>query len=459
MKKLFLPAVLSILFPVLTAAQNNAFNFQAGSLVPRPKPAPTIPLNSNTWRTPQCEKISDVPLVFTTDDGKTLKGSPELKNSNLENLTPLRAPNTFLAIHNDALMISTDAGCTWQEVEKKFNRNITAAGNDEAYIWQSGGACLDFNRMSWIAVFQKNKLVGIPEPVKCLSALIVDASNPQHLRAAGSYPRNSAGAVPLPPPPSPVLPLPDGWEKFEKFDKRAIVDSTDGGKTWKVTARYPVTDIPARMFINPYNPDQMMLSSSFKNGSVSLDGGKSWQETNVEVSQAFFSPADKNIVWVFGLKESPAGNDTAPPSTNNGLPRIVSAEEKTVSTGRAGQKQSKAALTQTQTAGQKIRRSYVLYISKDGGRTFSPELIYDRLKEFLPTVLAPHPTNSEIVYFADKNILYKYNWRTRRLSSGADETNANPEARRIPHLINDIVFSPANPSLIYLALQKFGREE
>ena len=82
-------------------------------------------------------------------------------------------------------MISRDAGCTWQTITKSVTgTKIVAGQNNEAFIWNDQGYCRDKDRDP-LYFFKENRVEQKPSPLVCLEALVVDPTNPQHLRVAG----------------------------------------------------------------------------------------------------------------------------------------------------------------------------------------------------------------------------------------------------------------------------------
>ncbi|HYR28274.1 MAG TPA: dispase autolysis-inducing protein, partial [Thermoanaerobaculia bacterium] len=202
----------------------------------------------------------------------------------------------------------------------------------------------------------------------------VDASNGEHLRAAGN----------------------DG----------SIWESTDGGESF--TQIGALTADPAlfyRFAFDPQNLDHILGGTIITGAHVSRDGGNTWTRAeglgrSTNAFEIAISPADGSRVWVEGLDMSES------------------------------------------------RRH--IWVSDDGGTTFTAvvdeapgiELVNGNL-------LAPHPTNKEVLYFVFGTHIFAY---------GTDLFRYDHAARSLTVTHNDhddvnaIAFSRRDPNLMYLGI-------
>ena len=264
--------------------------------------------------------------------------------------------------------------------------------------------------------------------------MLVDLSNSRHLRAAGKRPLDSKGnVIKL----SVNSSISDNSNNREKYDTRAIADSFDGGKTWSITARCPMKDAAIRceVAINPNNFDQMIYPDAFGEGSISFDGGKNWRKTNLKILSAVFSPVNSNIVWALGWEDVEIKLEQISNSNTNTIISNYNSAQNTT-------------WNNSNIAWDKMTKSeWGIYLSRDGGRTFSLEIKDSNEHPLRFSILKSHPSDANILYYAESFFLTKYD-----LKSQVKSTHEVVQSREFLK-IKEIIFSPANPSSVYLSFE------
>lgn len=418
------------------------------------------------WQLPQCQQISGVKmLAFFQNNGEkilfadkiadavseneniTLSNAPAKKEEpdELSSITPLHTPNTLLAIYNGNVVISTDAGCTWNKTKNLEAGEIVVEPNGGAYIFTNESSILRRYRPS-LVYFKDNQIVNLRPPLVETKALVVNSSNPKHLRAAGLQPLDEKGQIIKLSPPNPNSSNINGAEKYDS--KRVIVDSTDGGNSWKIIARYPLESFPeTEIVINPANPDQIILPNRFGEKSlISFDGGKNWQKTNRSVYSPVFHPTDNNIAWALGYQEI-----DIPASHNTSINSIIDNSNHSNTEWNVSNMQGN-----TNTHWVNKKEIWGIYYSNDGGRTFTLEIEESNAISHLGLInLYPYPSNPEILYYATKYSLIKYD---RKNKSMLTKEISYPISGRFTEAqgasITEMIFSPADSSMIYIGFRK-----
>lgn len=213
-------------------------------------------------------------VTFTHDFGATLapsaqSGKPIAYTYGLTSL--IDEPDTLMAWHDDDLLISTDAGCSWRVVasnsEWDFPPRVTAARGGRVYIWSD-------NRL-FLMRYDARGLTKLKPPADFLG-LGVDPANGDRLRAA-----DTTGAI---------------WE------------SVDAGDSW-VHIGGLKTDPPLfyRFVFDPNDLDHIVAGALSTGAYVSRDGGKTWTHATLGISstanafELVISPVDSNRVWAEGI--------------------------------------------------------------------------------------------------------------------------------------------------------------
>lgn len=186
----------------------------------------------------------------------------------------------------------------------------------------------------------------------------------------------------------------------------SVWDSRDGGETWTPigSIRLDNPTLYYRFAFDPANLDHILAGTSVSGAFLSTDGGLTWVRPLIGAENVFelvVSPANPNIVWAEGIDLD-----------------------------------------------DEVRR---IYRSADGGLTFVPEIDGSADVHLINgTLLAPHPTNADVLYFVFGTYFQDYGTDLYRYDA----------ARRVLTLthndqddIDAIAFSPGQPQLMYLGLE------
>ncbi len=330
---------------------------------------------------------------------------------------------------------STDGGQTWQKV---LYRDENTGGSDiemdpsnpavlYAALWESRlGPWEDSNEYGGPAggVFKsadggttwRRLIKGLPEDV-VQTYVAIAPSDPRRLYASlatvhgsGIYRSDDGGEnwYPATTDPRPAKRIGGGDLPVPKVDPKnpdivysaSIVTwrSTDGGKTWTGIRGAPGGDDYQNIWINPNNPDIVLLVGD-QGAIVSVNGGQSWSSWyNQPTAQLYHVITDNRFpYWVYGGQQ----------------------ESGSVSIASRG---------------------------NDGEITF---------REWHPVGLieygyvAPDPLNPEVVYGAGRSEVSKFDWTTGQVQ------NVTPIPVRSRQYRADrtepILFSPVDPHILYYA--------
>jgi BNR/Asp-box repeat. len=192
----------------------------------------------------------------------------------------------------------------------------------------------------------------------------------------------------------------------------SIWESKDAGQSWALLGSLPSAIGYYCFAFDPSDLDHIVAGVAINGAFVSRDGGRSWAAStglgngNTNVFNVVFSPSDPRVVWVMGLD-------------------ISEADANAPSEGRH------------------------IYRSTDGGSSFTPVVDQDSNVHLIngPN-MAAHPANANVLYFVFgsyvlKTDIYRYDASTAKVTkthNGYDGVDA-------------IVFSPRDPSLMYLGLE------
>lgn len=348
------------------------------------------PIPSRGWNRPDCSIVRGGAgaVTYTGDDGKTLAptGQQLAGTTYTYSVAALDLTNVLLAVRDEKLLLSRDAGCTWGAaglVGADWTRLVPVASGG-AYAWGENRRYLA--RIDVGTTGAAITTLALPLSTASVVGFAVDPGDKLHLRAG----------------------LNDGttW------------DSADGGSTWVMTGNAPVdVSFAYHVAFDPRDPNHMLLGASSQGAFMSTDGGRTWVRSTglspsggiVNVFAAVISPADGTRVWCEGIDMGADGND--------GVRHI--------------------------------------YLSRDGGASFAP-VVTETSGLILAngTPMWAHPTLANVLYFSFGagyipyigpygSDLFRYNARTRRLKKAHND---------LYHRIFDIAFSPADPSVVYLAV-------
>jgi hypothetical protein len=179
--------------------------------------------------------------------------------------------NVVFAWHRDDLLVSHDAGCTYQVLatfsDWDFPPSLAAGRSlDRLYVWSD-------NRQ-YLIRFSDDGTVKLKPPVAFIG-FAVDANNSMHVRGGG--------------------------------DDGSVWDSRDAGDTWTLIGRLEGGAIGYYRFaFDPSDLEHIVAGTVGAGAFVSRDGGSTWTHAAgfAERSNVFnlvVSPADGNRVWAMGL--------------------------------------------------------------------------------------------------------------------------------------------------------------
>lgn len=228
-------------------------------------------------------------ITMTTDNGASLLPTSE----NLRGigytygLTALRTPGTLLAVHNAAILRSTNNGCSWDSIGDVdtslgdyFPLKLVAGAGDRAFGWSE-------NRTFLIRI-DRDRFTYLKAPVEGIIGIGTDPDNADHVRIG---------------------------------DSSGILESFDGGDTWQLIASLPKKDgavFPYRVAFAPENLNHILVGTVVKGAFVTTDGGRNWQQAtgfngkdkSANVFEFAISPVNDNIVWAMGINLTEANQGT-----------------------------------------------------------------------------------------------------------------------------------------------------
>jgi len=340
------------------------------------------------WQAPRCATVtSDGSVSFTRDAGTTIAPTTGVMGgvTYVMGLEPLARPNQLLAVDQKGRITrSEDSGCTWRNTAALPHQGtwaVVPTRDGGAYLWSFRGDRLfraDGRAVTAGPAFDAERLGG-------LITLTAERSSPRHLRGV--------------------------------TEEGAVVDSRDGGRSFRVAGRAPVwqagpNHIVYDATIAPADPNRIVVGMTDVGGFTSDNGGRTWRRIKigrpgdkVNAFTARFSPIDSRVVYVQGLD-------------------ITESDEGAPSDGRH------------------------LYRSSDGGRSFRP--IVDQGGDVTVTnggLVKPSPWNRDLVYFEygdpwERTKLYAYDVRTGKLTITRNKYDG----------IKTIAFNPGARDVMYLGL-------
>ena len=341
------------------------------------------------WQEPSCEKVRGTPAVtFTRDEGKTLTPTEE-------SLKPL----TYASVAATGVP---------NELVASVNETVLRS-KDSGCTWSVIGKITPGGSLT--------RLVGSSGRVYSWAPKQLEDKRPPLFRI------DPAEITALS---APLTGSPSGLGVDAKNGDRLRIGGTDGtlyksqdaGKTWQQVGAAPDPD--TYVYVSAFDPNNLnhiLVGTARQGAFVTFNGGSTWQQSTgfgskseaVNIFRAVMSPTDGDTIWAMGLNISQA---------NSGHP----------SQGKH------------------------IYMSNDGGRTFTPVIDNNPPQVSLingPTMATP-PNDAHILYFVFSktfgdnpgSYLYKFNSETKQITNN----------RNLYDSVVDIILINEDPSLIYLGL-------
>ncbi|MEV0230656.1 hypothetical protein [Nonomuraea sp. NPDC050786] len=237
------------------------------------------------WRQPICRTVTgDGSVTYTRNDGRTIAPTSQVLRPVVytTGLVALDRPNELLAMSNNRLLSSKDAGCTWTAAGE-------VSGSQVELVPARGGRAYAWDREGNLALATPEGVTPLTSPAGELAGLGADRFRGDRLRVA------------------------DGSGR--------LYDSRDGGRTWRPIGvpAWPQSDLlmAYTAVFDPYDLNHVVLGASNVGARVTFDGGRTWSASTglsatggkVNVFSAAISPAAPNVVYAMGLDiaESEAG--------------------------------------------------------------------------------------------------------------------------------------------------------
>ncbi len=222
------------------------------------------------WNRPHCDTVyGDGSVTITESDGATLAPTTgKLRAVTYAKVAALQEPNTLISIGQQTIQRSSDAGCSWQLLDKTpddlSTYDVQPGPSDSAYVYSVNDQPIHRVHGSQITT-----VLG-PVAGGGLAAL---HAQPARLRVVAG----------------------DGQ----------LYDSSNDGETWQRVGVPPARDLFLYdAVVDPRNPDHVVAGVMSDGVYVTFDGGRTWTRSRpVERVNAFslaMSPADPSKVWMEG---------------------------------------------------------------------------------------------------------------------------------------------------------------
>ncbi|MCF6470614.1 dispase autolysis-inducing protein [Nonomuraea sp. MG754425] len=249
------------------------------------------------WQQPHCDTVTgDGSVTFTRDEGRTIAPTSQVLRPIVytSGLVTLDEPGRLLAMSNNVLLASKDAGCGWTPVGKVSGTYITltAARGGRAYAWDRDGN---------LSLVTTDSVTPLTAPAGEVTGFATDPLRGERLRLADG----------------------DGQ----------LHESRDGGRTWRAIGT-PAFEQSELLMVytaafDPYNLNHVVMGAGSQGARVTYDGGRTWHAstglaepgTRVNVFSATISPAAPNVVYAMGLNM--AENDAHAPSDGRHIYRSL----------------------------------------------------------------------------------------------------------------------------------------
>lgn len=246
------------------------------------------------WNPPHCDTVyGDGSVTITSTDGAELAPTKgQVTPVTYPKVAALDAPNTLISIGKQSIQRSSDAGCSWQQIDKApddlSTYDVAAGAGESAYVYSVNDQPI--HRV------QGSEVSTVAGPVNGggVAALSADRSQPGLIRTVGG----------------------DGQ----------VFDSADNGRTWQKSGVLPAADLFIyNAAIDPSNRDHIVVGTMSVGAFVTFDGGRHWTAslglTRTNGFTVVISPANPSKVWVEGYDLNGQGNSARHiwQSTDGGL--------------------------------------------------------------------------------------------------------------------------------------------
>lgn len=247
------------------------------------QPTPALATEgAGEWMPPLCgQVVGDGSVTFTWNDGHSLTrtSQPMSTGTMVSDVDVLASANRVITVTYDGrVSTSEDAGCTWTEIGRLDAYGpfaISPAPDGSAYLWTR------YNDVRLYHVEGTAIVEVTPTLTYAFMALAVDPVDARHVRVV-----DATGAV---------------------------LDSTDGGQSFRTTGAAPVSPGGGTVglydaAIAPTDLDRVVLGTVVDGAFSSGDGGRTWTRSamaapghRVNVFTVTVSPVDPSVVWAMGL--------------------------------------------------------------------------------------------------------------------------------------------------------------
>jgi hypothetical protein len=228
------------------------------------------------WNIPHCDTVyGDGSVTITTSDGAVLAPTKsQLRPVTYGKVAALQQPNTLIAIGKQSIQRSSDAGCSWQQIDKSpddlYAYSVAPGAGDAAYLY-------GVNDQPIYRV-KGNQVSTVAGPVEG-GGLAAFAATTDNLRVVAG----------------------DGQ----------VFDSADDGLSWKRVGQPAARDLFVyNAVIDPKNPSHIVIGVMSDGGYATFDGGRTWARSKaVERVNAFslaISPVNPSVVWLEGYDQDEA---------------------------------------------------------------------------------------------------------------------------------------------------------
>jgi photosystem II stability/assembly factor-like uncharacterized protein len=333
---------------------------------------------------------------------------------------PVSFPACAVVEGTPAVTFSRDGGVTLAGVAQKL----------EGVGYTFGLAALDGRTL--IAIHKQTLSISTDAGCRWSAVGSVAFDDPPRIAAAGAnrayiwgdgraaLARYAAGVVTMLKPPVTIVGIAASGDRVRVGgDDGSIWESVDGGGTWaQIGVRaFNSAGLVYRAAFDPASFDHVLFGAASVGARVTFDGGKSYATpagltAGTNVFNIVISPADPKVVWAMGIN-------------------LAEADANVPSHGRH------------------------IYRSVDGGASFVP--VVDEapgVQLINGPVMAAHPTDPNVLYFVFGTYFDAYGTDLFRYDAAA-------KSLTVSHFNYDdfdaIVFSPADPSVMYFGLEVVQR--